>query len=293
MKITDDPEAQHYIGADAFSPDGTKIAFSANTRTRTDMETWVRDRATGETRSVFGEGKYSLPGPWSPDGAKLVALDFRNNSDSSIYVVDLESGEATEVTPHEEETLYVPGPWALDGSGFYVLTDEGREFRGLAFYGLAAGQLEWIETPEADIEEVTVSGDGRVLAWLVNEDGWERLRLRDLATDRDLPDPELPPGARPHLTGFLPPVALSHDGSQAAVILSGPRRPADVWVADTATGRARALTESRIGVPQEEALVDVELVSYPTFDGRDIPAWLYRPEVDGRVPVVLSIHGLA
>jgi len=32
-------------------------------------------------------------------------------------------------------------------------------------------------------------------------------------------------------------------------------------------------------------------VSYPSFDGRDIPAWLYRPNVDGKAPVVLSIHG--
>ena len=64
-------------------------------------------------------------------------------------MIDLESGEAPEVTPHDEDGLYIPGPWASDGSGFYLLTDEGREFRGLAFYDLAAGRYEWVETPEA------------------------------------------------------------------------------------------------------------------------------------------------
>ena len=290
-KITDAPDVQHYVGGDCFSPDGTKLAFAANARTPTDMEVWIRDLDTGEIQSLFGEGKYSFPAGWSPDGTKLVALDFRNNSDSTLHLIDLESGEAPEVTPHEEDGLYLPGPWAADGSGFYLLSDEGREFRGLAFYDVNTGSWDWVETPEADIEEVGISRDGRVLAWLVNENGWDMLKVRELQTGRDLPDPDLPRGARPHLTGFQPPVAVSADGARVAVILSGPRRPGEVWVVDTESGESHAVTESRIGGLREEDLVDVDLISYPSFDGRQIPAWLYRPEAEGKVPVVLAIHG--
>jgi dipeptidyl aminopeptidase/acylaminoacyl peptidase len=288
-QITDAPGVQHFVGGGAFSPDGRKLAYAA--QSDTDVEVRIRDLDTGETRIVFGEGMYALSAAWSPDGTKLLAIDIHHNSDTSLHVVDLDSGEAAEVTPHEDDGLYLPGPWAADGSGFYVLSDEGREFRGLAFYDLAAGTFDWVETPEGDVEEVTVSGDGRVLAWLVNEDGWEVVKLRDLASGADLPEPEIPRGARPHLTGFRPPLALSHDGSHVAVALSGPRRPGEVWVAETGTGRARAVTESRIGVPREDELGDVELIAYPSFDGRDIPAWLYRPDVEGRCGVVLSIHG--
>ncbi len=251
---------------------------------------WIRDLESGETRNVFGEGMYAVAGDWSPDGTKLLAADFRNNSDTSIHLIDVESGETEELTPHDEDGVYAPGPWAADGSGFYFLSDEGREYQGLAFYDLAAGRYDWVETPDHDVQQVTISGDGRVLAWLVNVDGWEVVKLRDLESGEDLPDPELPAGARPGLTGFTPPIALSEDGSQVAVILSGPRRPPEVWVAETGT-TGRAVTESRIGVPREDELADVELIGYPTFDGREIPAWLYRPETEGRVPVVLSIHG--
>jgi len=125
----------------------------------------------------------------------------------------------------------------------------------------------------------------------VNEDGWEVLTLRDLGTGQDMVAPDLPRGARPHLTGFRPPLALSPDGSHVAVILSGPRRPPEVWVEETDSGSARAVTESRFGVPKEDGLLDAELITYPTFDEREIPAWLYRPQVEGRMPVVLSIHG--
>jgi len=292
-KITEDAQVQHFVDGGSFSPDGSKLAYAANARTPTDMEIWVRDLESGEVRSVFGEGLFSFPGGWSPDGTKLLGIDLRSNSDTSIHLIDLETGEAPEVTPHDEEGVYTPGPWKTDGSGFYFLSDEGREFRGIAFYDIASGSYEWVETPEHDVEEIAASEDGRVFAWLVNEDGYDRLKLRDMETGRDLPAPNLPDGARPHLTGFQPPVALSPDGSRAAVIISGPRRPPDVYVVETATGATRPVTESWIGGGfAEDELAPVELTSYPSFDGRQIPAWLYRPrEAEERVPVVVAIHG--
>ncbi len=290
-KLTDEPEVQHYVGGAAWSPDGAKFAYAANARNPSDMEVWIRDAASGETRAVFGEGMFSFPGRFSPDGSKLLALDFRNNSDASIHLVDLETGETRELTPHDDEAMFVPGPWAVDGSGFYMITDAGSEFRGLAFYDLASDLYEWVEEPTQDVDDVTASTDGRVLAWLVNDNGYDRLRLRDLETGRDLPEPDLPAGARPHLTGAEPPLALSADGTHAALILSTPRRPPEAWIVETAIGKVTPVTDSRMGGLYEDDLVDVELVSYPTFDGRKIPAWLYRPDTEGRVPVVLSIHG--
>jgi dipeptidyl aminopeptidase/acylaminoacyl peptidase len=290
-KLTDAPQVQHYVGGDAFSPNGSKLAYAANARQPTDMEVWIRDLDSGDTQSVFGEGKYSFPGAWSPDGSKLVALDFRHNSDSTLHLIDLETGEAPEVTPHAEDGLYLPGPWAVDGSGFYFVSDEGREFRGIAFYDVGAGKWDWFETPDGDVEDIALSHDGRVLAWLFNEDGYDVLKLRDLESGRELPD-ALPRGARPHLTGFQPPIAVSADGARAAIVLASPRRPPEVYVVETETGESRPVTESRIGGLREDDLTDVELISYPTFDDRQVPAWLYRPPTNGeRVPVVLAIHG--
>ncbi|MFL5944013.1 MAG: S9 family peptidase [Gaiellaceae bacterium] len=291
QQLTDEPQVQHFVGGAAWSADGTTFAYAANARKPTDMECWVRDAETGESRPVFGEGMFSFPVRFSPDGSKLLTLDFRNNSDSSLHIVDLESGDVRELTPHDDDGLYLAGPWAPDGSGFYLVTDEGSEFRGLAFYDLAAGRFEWVEEPAQDVDDVALSDDGRVLAWLVNDHGYDRLRLRDLESGNDLPVPDLPAGARPHLTGAEPPLALSPDGAHAALIISCPRRPPEVWIVETATGRTWPVTDSRLGGLDEDDLVEIELVSYPSFDGRDIPAWLYRPSGDGKVPVVLSIHG--
>jgi dipeptidyl aminopeptidase/acylaminoacyl peptidase len=286
-QLTDLPNVQHTIFGSAWSRDASRFAYSANSRTPTDQDVYVWD-GSGETHRLFGEGMYAFGGSFSPDDRSLLAVEFRSNTDSSIHLLDAETGEARELTPHDGEVKFMPGPWAADGSGFYVVTDEGREFQGLAFQRLDGGR-EWIETPEGDIEEVALSADGRVLAWTENADGWNRLRLRDLERGEELPEPKLPPGLG--TAWGASGLSLSSDGSRAALVWDQPARPPELYLVETATGEARPLTESRLAGLRSVPMHEPELISYASFDGREIPAWLYRPQGDGPSPFVLAIHG--
>ena len=287
-QLTDLPQVQHVIGAGAWSPDGSSFAFSANSRRPEDAEVFIWRDGDDTPRYIFGEGMYAFPAAFSPDGSKLITLEFRSNSDMSLHLVDVESGDATELTPHEGEIKFLPGPWAADGSGFYVLTDEGREFMGLAFQALDSGKREWVEAPHRDIDELAGSADGRVLAWLENDEGFARVRVRDVEADKDLPNPKLPKGTA---SGFGSGLSLSRDGSRLALAWDQPARPPEIYVVETASGEARPVTESRAAGLAALRLRDPELIRYASFDGREIPAWLYRPDGDGPAPFVLAIHG--
>jgi dipeptidyl aminopeptidase/acylaminoacyl peptidase len=286
-QITDLPQVQHYIGPGAWSPDGSTLAFAANSRRPQDSEVFLWRDGDDEPRYLWGEGRYAFPAGFSPDGTKLIGLEFRSNSDMSLFLIDVESGDATEVTPHEGEVKFLPGPWAADGSGFYVLTDEGREFMGLAFQPLT-GDREWIEAPERDIDELAGSADGRVIAWIENDEGFGRLRIRDVEAGRELPAPKLPHGTP---SGFGSGLSLSRDGSRAALAWDQPARPPEVYVVEVATGEAHPVTESRSAGLSALTLREPELIRYPSFDGREIPAWLYRPDGDEAAPFVVAIHG--
>jgi dipeptidyl aminopeptidase/acylaminoacyl peptidase len=284
---TDAAQVQHHLGSQPWSPDGLELVYAANARTPTDMEVWIRNG--GDARSVFGEGTYAFPGEWSPDGSQLLLVEAKSNTDSTIHLVDLETGATRELTPHEGEAKFIPGPWARDGCGFYLLSDEGREFVGVGFYELESGSLRRHEAPERDVDELAGSADGLRLAWVENDEGWARVRVRDLSSGELLPDPDLPAGCV-HVYGSA--LTFSPDGSRYALIWERPEHPPDVWVVETASGRARQLTGSRIGRIDPEHLREPELVSFPSAEpGREIPAWLYRPSTDWRGPVVLAIHG--
>jgi dipeptidyl aminopeptidase/acylaminoacyl peptidase len=287
-QLTDLPQVQHELSPASWAPDGKSFAFSGNRRAPTDGEVYIWREGEAEPRYLFGEGMYTFAVSFSPDGSKLLAVEFRSNTDFSIWVVDITSGDAVEATPHEGDAKFLPGPWKSDGSGFYLLTDEGREFSGLSFHTLATNTREWIETPEHDIDELAGSADGRVLAWMENVDGWGKVHVRDLERGADLPEPKLPPGTASMLGSAM---SLSRDGSRLALVWDQPARPAEVFVVDTGTGDALPVTEMRAAGLSALELREPELVRFESFDGRQIPAWLYRPDGGGPSPFAVLIHG--
>jgi dipeptidyl aminopeptidase/acylaminoacyl peptidase len=283
--LTDEPQVQHYLAERApWSPDSGRIVYAGNDRVPTDQDVLIRDLTTGSTQRVLaGETSY-FPVGWAPGGHSVSVIDIISNSDTSVYLVTPGEGAARCLTPHEGEILFFPGPWAADGSGFFLLSDEGREFMGLAFFDLRTGVYQWRETPAWDISAVDASRDGQILAWVVNEDGYSRLHVRHLATGQLLDLPPIPAGA-------IDALRVSPDGRMLGFLLNQPQHPAEVFILNLAMMELTQLTSSVLGDVDPADLIRPELVRFPTHDDRQIPALLYRPHGNGPFPVVLSIHG--
>ena len=67
-----------------------------------------------------------------------------------------------QITPDDKEkSRFIVGPWSPDGKGFYLVSDLKREYASLAFYDLDKSKLEWVLTPQNDIELVDLSPDGK------------------------------------------------------------------------------------------------------------------------------------
>jgi dipeptidyl aminopeptidase/acylaminoacyl peptidase len=283
--LTDQPQVQHYLAELApWSPDSRRIAYAGNDRLPTDQDVLIRDLSTGSTqRPLAGDAVY-FPVAWSPDGQSVSAIDFVSNSDTTVYLVTPGKGAARCLTPHEGEALFFPGPWAADNSGFFLLSDEGREFIGLAFFDLRTGAYRWLETPAWDISAVAASRDAWILAWVVNEDGYSRLHVRDQASGQLLDLPPIP-------AGVIEVLRVSPDGRMLGFLLNQPQHPAEVFILDLAAKELTQLTSSVVGGVDPADLMQPELVRFATHDDRQIPALLYRPRGSGPFPVVLSIHG--
>ncbi|MBI5671588.1 MAG: S9 family peptidase [Chloroflexi bacterium] len=280
--LTSKLDAQHNLGD--WSPDGKWFAYCANDQNPANMDIVLYEVETGDTRRPLPPGKLYFPADWSRDGHYLQIVDIRSNTDQDVLVLDVQTGDCLNATPHEGEVIFVPGPWAPDSSGFYLLTNTGREFTGLAFFRLADQTWAWVETPNHDIEQVDISRNGRVLAWAVNEGGASKLYGRDLQTGETLRLPELP-------LGVISAMKLNPDGTKLALIFGRPTVASCLYELDLRTGDLLMLGQSMLGGIDPADMIEPELVEYPTFDGRMIPAWLYRPRGAGPFPVVLSIHG--
>jgi hypothetical protein len=141
-----------------------------------------------------------------------------------VFLLDLATGRLETLLQPEEASSHGGFAWKPDGSGFYLVTNHGRERAGLAFYDLARRELDWIETPEHEVEGAALDDGGRYLAWVTNEGGYGVLHARDLSDGRDLPVPELPAG--------LKDVSWAPRAPVLAIEVAGPKVRGDVWTWD-------------------------------------------------------------
>lgn len=280
--LTRAPDAIHYPGG--YAPDGKRIAFTATRRNGTDFDVFVQDLPDGEPEMVWEVSGYHTVADWSPDGSYLVVSRHHSNVDNDLYRLDLETGEAALLTPHEGEARFRSVNVTPDGTHAYLATDKDGDFVRLARLDLATLDLEYLTPDDHDVEEVELSEDGRHLAATRNAGGYSDLLLFNGRGGRR-PDPEIPRGA----AGGL---AFSPDSTRLAFTFTGPTRNPDVWTLELPDGEARRLTRSSTaGIPSRSFRLP-EIVRYPTFDGLEIPAIFYEPgEAGAHAPVVINVHG--
>jgi dipeptidyl aminopeptidase/acylaminoacyl peptidase len=288
-QVTNRPDVQYEHFGSLFSPDGRYIGYSGNAAVPTDTDIYLRDLTTGEERQLTPGGRPMNFVGFTPDGKSVLALEFKGNTDQDFWLFDIATGEGRNLTAHAGQAKYFPGPWKKDGSGFYFYSDEGREFLAVGFYDVAAGRKEYVIESDWDVEGLALSGDGKLLAYVVNEAGNSTLRIIETETGKEVPLPRMPRG----VIGALK--FAGKDEQRRLFLLMGTYSRANaVHVLNLESGELQVLTPSMLGQIPEEAFGEPELVHIPAFDGLMIPAWLYRPRgvtPGEQVPAMLSIHG--
>ncbi|MEK7514608.1 MAG: S9 family peptidase [Patescibacteria group bacterium] len=283
IQLTNDKKMKYGLGT--FSYDGRFISYASNERNGTDLDIYIMQLATRRVKCVFDQGGWCGPVGFSPSGKYLMVAKNYSNEDNDLYLCDLETDEIEHVTPHTEKVYHGSSRWLPDESAFYVTMDKGVEFMSLARYAMKDKEFEYVLKPDWDIEGLAMQKDGKYLAITFNKDGYTKVTIHDPYTLKVLPF-TLPQG---EIGG----ISFSRDGSQMMLTLWDACRTTDIYVADMKTGVSRQLTHSHQGVPPE-VLVVPELVRFVSFDGLEVPAFIFKPKntaAEKKLPVIIYIHG--
>jgi dipeptidyl aminopeptidase/acylaminoacyl peptidase len=278
---------------DAIRDDGKQMVIASNQRNGRDTDLYLANpREPGSMRMLMEvSGEFWSAVDWSPDGKQLLLLRYVSANESYPALLDLETGERTDLPlPGKEIAAFSPLAFMRDGKSVLLATDSGAEFRRLARLDLASRKYDWITADiEWDVSGLEVDRTSGRIAFSVNADGASQLYLLTPTDAGKLERQEL---KLP--TGIASSLEFSPDGKQLGLTLSLPNAPSDAYSLDLASGELTPWTFSEVGGLNPATFIAAERIRFPSFDGREIPAWYYHPKgatAERKAPVLIQIHG--
>jgi dipeptidyl aminopeptidase/acylaminoacyl peptidase len=277
-----------------WSPDGRTLAISTKPKTSPNFDIALLDWQTREIRSLTHEqAKNRAWGivAWSPDGQSLYA-DRANSgrTDSDIYRIDVKTGTLENLTPHTGDTLFQASSVSADGRTLLIRSNQKGGYSNVALLDIATRKLTWVTDTQWDAVAGGFAPQGGRFTFIVNEDGRTKTCIAERGSNRceplNFPEGLTSPSGNP--------TAFSPNGDRLLISHQSSNRPADLWVYDFASRRARQLTFSALAGLHPENLPASHLVHYRSLDGKVISAFLWVPfnlKRDGAAPGIVLPHG--
>ena len=274
---------------------GTQFAYTSTRRNGKDYDIYLGDhRSANHSLLLQVEGSWG-PADWSPDDSRMIVGQYISAGESYRYVLDVATKQLTKLNPSAPKTAYGATAFAADAKSVYLVSNEGSEFQKLRRLDLATGRQTLITGPiEWDVEDFELNHARTQAAFTVNADGLTELYLLDTKTDKYTQVPGLP-------VGLIGGVQFNKAGTHLALTLTSATTNGDVFVLDLKTLKLTRWTESELGGLNAQTFVDAQLIRFPTFDQvngrpRQISSFYYpaahqRAAKNGKVPVIINIHG--
>ena len=271
-----------YTGV-SWSPSGNWLGYSTTEANGVDWDLHAQDLRGRRLVLQEGEGVGWSIEDWSDDESRVLVSQYISVNESHLYEVHVDTGERRRLLA--DVSAAFGGIRYGPGKSVYFTSDMNSEFRRLHRLDLASGAITVLtEDAPWDVESFAVSDDRQRIAYVLNEDGVSRLFVRNLADGGFIALPPLP-------RGIVSGLRFHPDNHRLGFTLRSATTPSDVFSVDFRTRVLTRWTRSELGGIDTSRLVEPELIRYPAFDGRSIPAFVYRPRGSGPHPVIVSIHG--
>ncbi|MGW5580809.1 prolyl oligopeptidase family serine peptidase, partial [Micromonospora chokoriensis] len=243
------------------------------------------DADTGHRR-VLAEGDLLTLLDVSPDVRSALLRRGPRNA-RWLELLDVATGERRRLSPDTGHGSTDQGWFGPGGTSVLARTDAYSELAALvridpARPDVPPTRLAW--RPDAELEQATLSADGRRAALLWNTyGGRSEVSLLDLAS-----------GVQRAVTApgeVLDDAVFAAEGGLLCLTAQGPVQPREVWLVDPATGAPRPLRADSGVARTGGGGVAPHLVDLRARDGLPLSGWLYRPAGPGPWPTAISLHG--
>jgi len=279
------------FGSVTWMPDDSAIFYRSNEENKKDFFIYRMDFPSRKVTKVYDKtGGYNSVAELSRDGKLMIVVNSTSNVNSDLHLLDLTTGSTRQLTKDTGDVTYESVNLMPDNKTIWLTSNDNPDgIHKLGTMTLDSNVVAFVNDgwldPKWEVEGVSFSRDWKQMVVRQNEDGYGRLKMRDVATQKSIPNPPL--------EGILGSVIFDQEGA-CILSFSGPTRAPDVWKWNPRTKELKQLTFTIYAGIDRALFKEPKLVRYPTFDGRMIPAFMYLPasyKPGTPVPFVVDAHG--
>ncbi len=279
----------------AWSPDSKYLAYVKKPKGASSYEIDMMEFSTRSVKHITKDtppDKSNFNPIFSDDGKSLVYTQAdAGERNSNIFMVDLASMKATNLTPHQGEQTYFAADTSPDGKSILITSNAQNGYKNVGLLDIATRKITWLTNDKWEVGAGSFSPDGASLTWTANVEGNTNVYLYNVAA-RSTQMLSLAASVNSPAGN---PTAFSPDSSKLLYYHNGPTAPNDLWSYDLKTKATAQLTHAMVGGLRSSDMVEPYLVHYPSRDGKwTISAFAYVPnniQRNGKYPAIVYIHG--
>lgn len=268
-------------GAPRWMPDSNGLIVSVERNDADQLLLTDRDGAWPRALTTDTTGDHWDPVA-SPDG-KFIVFNLRRFDDlNRLDIVLLEIASGKQITLYGKPSTRTFSPkWSPDGKWISFIAQEGQREELYMIRPDGEG-LHQITKGGMDVAGYQWSPNGGEILLVLNSNGAFELHLLDVESGKlTLLRGGLGLHSNPNWSADASFVTFEYEGSTSIP---------DVYRMDMKTKRVTQLTFSTPPAIAQNQLVTPEVIRYKSYDGLEIPAYLYRPEKSNGAAIVYP-HG--
>ena len=281
-------------GSPVWSEDGEKIAYRSNKRNGASNDVWITsvdDKNNSEMILESQDGTSWGAIDWSNDNKKILIQNYISVSNSKIYSIDVESKTRSLIIgSNDKKSVNIGLNFDNDDKGIFFITNEFSDYRNLAYKNIQTGQITLITNDiKWNVDSFVLSKDGSRAAFSINENGFSSLYLMETSSYKFNKVKNIP-------IGLVSGIEFNRQSTSLGLSINTYQSPSDAYTLELKKdpleyGDLVKWTESEIGGLDTTKFVKPKFFSYETFDGLNIPAFIYKKKSEKPLPVIIYIHG--
>jgi dipeptidyl aminopeptidase/acylaminoacyl peptidase len=273
------------IGFIGWSRDGRSILYITNLPGEDFTQVHEYNLQTKRTETIWKSTSTLSFLTASPDFQKLVLMEVLSEVKFNLYLFTRGNKEPVLITPYGGDATYTVTGFSNDSETMYYTSTESGEFASLRALNLSTLQSRLVLEDNWDLEDGRPSPGGKYFLTITNIDGRPKVTVKNLKSGDPLPI------VSPDGDGVLTPIVFSRSDRYFAARLTSDVSPDSLYVVEAASGKQREVVKVMPESLKKKQMIASIPVRINSFDGLQIPAFIYKPKGSGPFPAVIEVHG--